>query len=52
MNYTKKHGMKGTVEYTTWRNMKDRCYNPNADSYPRYGGRGIHVCDVKELIYN
>lgn len=32
-------------EYTTWSGMKVRCYNPNADMYPLYGGRGIKVCD-------
>ena len=30
--------------YTCWNNMKDRCYNPNCDSYKNYGGRGITVC--------
>jgi len=25
--------------------MKARCYNPKNISYPRYGGRGIKVCD-------
>lgn len=24
--------------------MMERCYNPKARSYPRYGGRGIAVC--------
>jgi len=24
--------------------MKARCYNPNAISYPNYGGRGISIC--------
>lgn len=28
-----------------WRGMIDRCENPTTDSYPRYGGRGITVCD-------
>ena len=34
-----------TREYNTWIMMKDRCFNPNATSYPYYGGRGITVCD-------
>jgi hypothetical protein len=25
--------------------MKSRCYNPNNKGYPRYGGRGIAICD-------
>ena len=25
--------------------MKQRCYNPNNDNYPNYGGRGISICD-------
>jgi hypothetical protein len=24
--------------------MKTRCHNPNAECYPRYGGRGVTVC--------
>ncbi len=32
-------------KYPAWRAMRDRCNNPNVDSYPRYGGRGIKVCD-------
>ena len=31
--------------YSVWLSMNDRCNNPNADSYPDYGGRGILVCD-------
>lgn len=31
--------------YSTWKSMKTRCNNPNANSYPRYGGRGIKVCE-------
>lgn len=31
--------------YGIWVNMKSRCYNPNVKAYPRYGGRGITICD-------
>ena len=36
---------KQTPEYTTWCNIKIRCYNTEADNYAYYGGRGIRVCD-------
>lgn len=39
------HGMSKTLEFKTWSSMKTRCYNPKADSYEDYGGRGITVCD-------
>lgn len=31
--------------YTRWRGMRQRCSDPNAGSYGRYGGRGIRVCE-------
>lgn len=31
--------------YPIWRGMLARCYNPKADGYKIYGGRGITVCD-------
>ena len=31
--------------HTIWTNMKQRCYNENADNYAAYGGRGIKVCE-------
>lgn len=34
-----------SAEYICWTGMKQRCLNPGNDSYPRYGGRGIKVCD-------
>ena len=27
------------------RQMRSRCYNPNNPTYPRYGGKGIKICD-------
>lgn len=36
-----KHGGKGTRLYTTWSNMRRRCYDPKAKDYANYGGRGI-----------
>lgn len=40
-----KHGMEQTKTYTTWAQMKARCRNKNHKEYPRYGGRGIQVCE-------
>lgn len=39
------HGYVGTPTYGTWYSMKGRCSNPQHKDYPRYGGRGITVCD-------
>ena len=39
------HGMHGTVEYRAWVGMIQRCTNPRTKSWPRYGERGIVVCD-------
>lgn len=41
----KRHGESGTRLYHTWGQMKQRCQNPKDARYPRYGGRGIKVCD-------
>ena len=32
--------------YHTWISMKQRCSNPKARHYDRYGGRGIKVCQA------
>lgn len=40
-----KHGMHDTFIHKIWRAMIQRCTNPNASYYNRYGGRGIKVCD-------
>lgn len=37
--------VSNTRLYKIWSEMKIRCYNPKNKSYPRYGGRGIRVCD-------
>lgn len=39
------HGMSNTPVYRVYRTMLSRCYNPNVERYPIYGGRGISVCD-------
>ena len=32
--------------YTVWANIKQRCFNPKANGYANYGGRGIQVCPM------
>ena len=39
------HGLRDHRLYGVWQNMKNRCYNEKVKCYPRYGGRGIVVCD-------
>lgn len=39
------HGESKTKLNKVWRNMKDRCFNPNNSRYAHYGLRGISVCD-------
>ena len=41
----KKHGESETRLFTIWLGMHQRCYNPNNEKYPQYGGRGIKICD-------
>lgn len=33
------------ILYPVWNSMMQRCYNPKAEGYYLYGGRGIEVCD-------
>lgn len=45
---THSHASGGKVSptYRVWCAIKDRCLNPNSKtSYPKYGGRGITICD-------
>lgn len=39
------HGKHDTRLYRIWVAMKQRCNNPNNESYKYYGERGIKVCD-------
>jgi hypothetical protein len=39
------HGMSRTPTYASWFQMWQRCRNKNSKDYPRWGGRGITVCD-------
>ncbi len=42
----KTHGMADKHPlYHVWQLMKNRCHNPNAADYERYGARGIKVCE-------
>ena len=51
-----KHGKVKTPEYSSWQNMKTRCYNKKIKEYKYYGGKGIRVCkrwiDSYENFYN
>lgn len=42
----RKHGQANTRTYRIWKAMVKRCSNPNIKCWPRYGGRGITVCDA------
>lgn len=39
------HGFSKTPTYRSWSSMKKRCLYPKAKDWPRYGGRGITICD-------
>lgn len=39
------HGMANkSTTYRTWKEMRQRCNNPNATQYKWYGQRGITIC--------
>ena len=46
-NITHGHSMNGiqSPEYRCWSSMIKRCTNHKTKEYPRYGGRGITVCE-------
>jgi hypothetical protein len=39
------HGMSRTPEWRAWRDAIARCFNPTAQQFCDYGGRGITMCD-------
>ena len=39
------HGLSKTPLHRIWCNIKSRTTNPKVNCYPRYGGRGIRMCD-------
>lgn len=46
-NYRHGHKPQGSAsgEYVAWNGMRARCKNATNPNYPKYGGRGITVCD-------
>ena len=43
-----RHLLSRTPEHDAWRHMRYRCFNPNAENFSDYGGRGITVCQQWE----
>lgn len=43
MSWPTTHGMTHSPEYRSWENMVQRCTNPNAPNWPRYGGAGVTI---------
>lgn len=43
--YRSRSGGKKLRSYKVWEGMITRCYVEHNKSYPRYGGRGVRVCD-------
>jgi len=42
--FVKTHGESNTPFYYCWRDMKQKCSNPNSSLYYLYGEKGIKVC--------
>ena len=40
-----KHGLARHPIYYIWKGIRQRCHNKNNPHYPKYGGRGISVCE-------
>jgi hypothetical protein len=46
------HTRPATPTYRSWAGMIQRCTNPKASGYHKYGGRGIRVCDRWKIFKN
>lgn len=44
-SHNRTHGLSQSPEYKAWDNARSRCYSEKNRKYPRYGGRGISMCD-------
>jgi hypothetical protein len=42
----KTHGQYKSITYGSWRAMRRRCNDKKCKDYPRWGARGIKVCDA------
>jgi len=40
-----KHGHHGSRTYASWIAMRRRCLVPTDKDYPRWGGRGVSICE-------
>lgn len=45
-------GYKESRTYKSWRSMRNRCRNPKAPIYKKYGARGIKVCERWDSFEN
>jgi hypothetical protein len=48
----RRHGLSDNPEHRTWTRIRERCNNPSHGDYPKYGGRGIKVCERWDSFEN
>ncbi len=46
------HGLSRSPEYAVWNTMLQRCRNPHARGYKRYGAAGVTVCERWSFFVN
>lgn len=49
---TTTHGQTNTPTWVSWMNMRARCQRETNQDYPKYGGRGIKVCERWQKFEN